>query len=126
MSQFSNNSENKKEGVNEGTRAKASLQLRALEFMKKYGENKTLEIYAELLCWDLNTTKRTALDSYVLPMLRHGYIIYINDNKYSFIGNGKENKQIKKGKIDKEEKTQLQKDIDKHEEFKQEKEKEVK
>ena len=45
MTEFFNHSENKKEGVNEGTKAKASLQLRALEFMKNYGVNRTLEIY---------------------------------------------------------------------------------
>jgi hypothetical protein len=97
---FFDGSENRKEGVNEGTKAKASLQLRAIEFMKNYSKSATLEIYAELLCWDLHTTKRTALDSYILPMLRHGYIINVDDNKYSFVGNGKENKKIKKGNVD--------------------------
>jgi hypothetical protein len=51
-------------------------------------------------------------------------IIEINNGCIEFIGLHKENNEKKKkGKIDKEEKTQLQKDIEKHEEFKKEKEK---
>ena len=95
-------SENKKrDGINEGTKIKASLQLRAIEFMKEYDDEQTLECYAQLLCWDLHTTYRTALDSYILPMMQHKYFIYLGDNKYSF-KNGKENKQVKKGKITKD------------------------
>ena len=110
-----------KDGINEGTKIKASLQLRAIEFLKSYQPSKTLDSYARLLCWDIHTTYRTALDSYIMPMYEHNYFVYEGNDKFSF-KNGKENKQIKKGKIEKEEKTQLQKDRDKHEEFRKEKE----
>ena len=52
-------------------------------------------------------------------------IININNGCIEFLGLKKENNRKRK-KDSLEEKTQLQKDIDKHEEFKQEKEKEVK
>jgi len=107
-----NSSENRKEGVNEGTKVKATLQLRAIDFMSTYDSISTLEIYAELLCWDLHTTKRTALDSYILPMLRHGYFINVGDNKYSFIGNGKGNKKIKKDRITTETKEEKEEFMD--------------
>ena len=120
---MSNNSISHKDGINEGTKIKASLQLRSLEFLKNYPQQKTLDSYARLLCWDLHTTYRTALDSYIMPMYEHGYFAYDGEDKFSF-KNGKENKQIKKGKIESEnkEKTQLQKDREKHEEFIKEKE----
>ena len=51
-------------------------------------------------------------------------IININNGCIEFLGLKKENNRKRK-KDSLEEKTQLQKDIDKHEEFKQEKEKEV-
>ncbi len=113
----------RKDGINEGTKAKASLQLRAIEFLKNYPQHKTLDSFARLLCWDLNICYRTALDSYIMPMYEHGYFFYEGEDKFSF-KNGKENKQIKKGKIesDKEEKTQVQKDRDKHNEFIEQKE----
>jgi hypothetical protein len=91
-----------KDGINEGTKIKAQLQLRAIEFLKSYPQNKTLDSYARLLCWDLHTTYRTALDSYIMPMYEHNYFVYNGDDKFSF-KNGKENKQIKKSKIEKEE-----------------------
>jgi DNA-directed RNA polymerase subunit RPC12/RpoP len=80
-----------------------------------YPEKQTLECFAELLSWDLYIIYRNALENYINPMIRHGYFIHEDKNCFTFIGNGKGNKQIKKGKIDKEEKTQLQKDIEKHE-----------
>jgi hypothetical protein len=96
-------SEQKKhDGINEGTKIKASLQLRAIDFMKEYEQKQTLESYAQLLCWDIHTTYRTALDSYIMPMMRHKYFMYEGDDKYTFIGNGKSNKKVKKGKIQEE------------------------
>lgn len=95
------NTEKPKDGINEGTKIKAALQLRAIEFMKDYETEQTLDAYAQLLCWDLHTTFRTALDSYIMPMYRHKYFVYNGDDKYTF-NNGKQNKQIKKGIIDKD------------------------
>jgi len=96
-------SENKKyDGINEGTKIKAILQLRAIEFLKEYEPKQTLDFYAKLLCWDIHTTYRTALDSYIMPMLCHGYFIYNGDDKYTFNENRKSNSKIKKGKITKD------------------------
>jgi hypothetical protein len=71
------------ESVNEGTQAKQTLQARALQAMQKYPNNQTLKAYAEYLCWDLNITARTALESYIMPMLRHGYIKYAGVSQYN-------------------------------------------
>lgn len=90
-----------KDGINEGTKIKASLQLRAIEFLKDYPQSKTLDSYARLLCWDLHTTYRTALDSYIMPMYEHGYFVYEGNDKFTF-HNGIENKKVKKGKINKD------------------------
>jgi hypothetical protein len=99
---MSDNSIKQKDGINEGTKIKASLQLRAIEFLKSYSCSKTLDSYARLLCWDIHTTYRTALDSYIMPMYEHGFFIYEGNDKFSFC-NGKANKQLKKGKTEKEE-----------------------
>lgn len=87
-----------KDGINEGTKIKAVLQLRAIEFLKSYPNSKTLDTYARLLCWDIHTTYRTALDSYIMPMYEHNYFIYEGNDIFTF-KNGKENKQIKKERI---------------------------
>jgi hypothetical protein len=47
-------------------------------------------------------TYGNVLASYIKPMMRHGYLIYEGDNLFTFIGNGKSNEKIKKGKIDKD------------------------
>ncbi len=93
-----NEKENNIDGLNEGTKLKQKLQERALKFMADYPDSQTLESFAEFLCWDLNMTYRNVLESYINPMMRHGYLIYEGHNLFSF-RNGKENKQIKKGKI---------------------------
>lgn len=69
--------------VNEGTKAKQTLQSQALRYMASYSSGQSLETYAELLCWDIHVTRRTALESYILPMLRHGYLKYVGESKYS-------------------------------------------
>jgi hypothetical protein len=114
-----------KDGINEGTKIKASLQLRAIEFLKDYPCSKTLDSYARLLCWDLHTTYRTALDSYIMPMYEHNYFVYEGNDKFSF-NNGKENKKIKKGKIDKDSIENKESATDYMKRKQEEKEKEVK
>lgn len=89
-----------KDGINEGTKIKAVLQLRTIEFLKSYPCSKTLDTYARLLCWDIHTTYRTALDSYIMPMYEHGFFEYEGNDIFTF-KNGKISKQIKKDIITK-------------------------
>jgi hypothetical protein len=63
--------------------------------------DKTLDSYARLLCWDIHTTYRTVLDSYIMPMYEHDFFVYEGNDIFTF-KNGKENKKIKKGVIDKD------------------------
>ena len=72
--------EERNKAVNEGTTAKQTLQSQSLRFMQNYPLGKPLMTYAELLCWDINVTRRTAFESYVLPMLRHGYLKYVGES----------------------------------------------
>ena len=74
--------EERNKAVNEGTTAKQTLQSQALRYMQNYPLGKPLIVYAELLCWDINVTRRTAFESYVLPMLRHGYLKYVGESPY--------------------------------------------
>jgi hypothetical protein len=69
--------------VNEGTEAKKTLQSQTLRYMASYPIEQTLMDYAELLCWDICVTRRTAFESYVLPMLKHGYLKYVGKSSYS-------------------------------------------
>lgn len=74
--------EDNEKTVNEGTKAKQTLQGQSLRRMASYPLGKSLTTYAELLCWDICVTKRTAMDSYILPMVRHGYLKYVGDSTF--------------------------------------------
>jgi hypothetical protein len=71
------------QSVNEGTSNKGKLQDMALRCITTYPQNQTLKAYAELLSWDLKVSFRTALDSYILPMLRKGYLIHVRSDTYT-------------------------------------------
>jgi hypothetical protein len=71
------------QSVNEGTSNKGKLQDMALRCIVTYPPNQTLKAYAELLSWDLKVSFRTALESYVLPMLRKGYLIHVRGDTYT-------------------------------------------
>lgn len=71
------------QSVNEGTSNKGKLQEIALQCIAKYPSNQSLRTYAELLCWDMKVSFRTALDSYVLPMMRKGYFIHVRGDIYT-------------------------------------------
>jgi hypothetical protein len=113
--------EDNEKTVNEGTKAKQALQGQALRRMASYPTCQSLTAFAELLCWDLCVTKRTAFDSYILPMLRHGFLKYagvsIYDGKslYNF-SNSQEPQEPQKQQIDytkeSEQKEQLTKAIE--------------
>jgi hypothetical protein len=71
------------QSVNEGTSNKGKLQDQAVMRISTYQPNQTLKVYAELLSWDLKVSFRTALDSYVLPMMRKGYLIHVKGDVYT-------------------------------------------
>ena len=71
------------QSVNEGTNNKGKLQDIAVQCIKKYPTNQTLKVYAEYLSWDLKVTVRTALESYVIPMMRRGYFIHVRSDIYT-------------------------------------------
>ncbi len=75
------------QSVNEGTSNKGKLQEIAVQCIKKYPPNQTLKTYAELLSWDLKVSFRTALESYVLPMMRKGYFIHVKGDIYTQTSN---------------------------------------
>jgi hypothetical protein len=74
--------EERNKSVNQGTEAKQTLQGQALRAMATYPLGRSLMTYAELLCWDLHVTRRTAFESYILPMMRHGYLKYVGESEY--------------------------------------------
>jgi hypothetical protein len=67
---------NDKGTPNIGTACKATLQEQALKFMQKYPKDRTAKQYANLLCWDIRVSRRTALESYIEPMIEHGILVY--------------------------------------------------
>ncbi len=75
------------QSVNEGTSNKGKLQEIATECIKNYPSNQPLKTYAELLSWDLKLSFRTALESYVLPMMRKGYFIHVTGDTYTQASN---------------------------------------
>lgn len=71
------------QSVNEGTSNKGKLQERAIQCIIKYPLNQTLKTYAEHLSWDLQVSTRTALESYILPMVRKGYFTHVTGDIYT-------------------------------------------
>jgi len=96
--------QNNDEGTpNIGTTCKATLQEQALKFMRKYPNDRTAKQYANLLCWDIRVSRRTALESYIEPMIEHGILVYSGKNRYRFNPEydyeGSFMEQVKSGKI---------------------------
>ncbi len=67
---------------NEGTKSKTVLKNKALKLIATYGDNKTLKQYANLLCWDISVSFRTALEGYIEPMVEKGILLYVRENLY--------------------------------------------
>ena len=76
------NGKNTEPTVNTGTENKSLLQEQALRFMKTYPKNRTPRQYACLLCWDIRVTQRTAMESYIEPMIAHGILIPSGNNQF--------------------------------------------
>jgi hypothetical protein len=68
--------------VNTGTENKSLLQEQALRFMKTYPKDRTARQYACLLCWDIRVSQRTAMESYIEPMIAHGILVPSGNNQY--------------------------------------------
>ena len=67
---------------NEGTKSKTVLKNKALRLIVTYGDNKTLKQYAQLLCWDISVSFRTALEGYIEPMAEKGILLHVRENLY--------------------------------------------
>ena len=74
--------QNEGEAPNKGTEAKALLQEQAIKCMQKYPKNLTKKQYACLLCWDIRVSQRTALESYIEPMIEHGILVPSGKGRY--------------------------------------------
>ena len=68
--------------VNTGTGNKRLLQEQALRFIKNYPKNQTAKDYACLLCWDICVSQRTAMEGYIEPMIKHGILTPVGNNRY--------------------------------------------
>ena len=86
------------ESVNEGTSNKGKLQDIAVRCIKNYPANKTLRAYSEYLCFDIKVSARTALESYILPMMRHGYFIHVSGDIFTQAQNEPQNSVTNKCK----------------------------
>jgi hypothetical protein len=76
------NGKNTEPTVNTGTENKALLQEQALRFMKTYPKDRNARHYACLLCWDIRVTQRTAMESYIEPMIAHGILVSSGNNQF--------------------------------------------
>jgi hypothetical protein len=76
------NGKNTEPTVNTGTENKSLLQEQALRFMKTYPKDRTPRQYARLLCWDIRVSQRTAMESYIEPMIAHGILVPSGNNQF--------------------------------------------
>lgn len=77
-----NSKNNTEPTVNTGTENKSLLQEQALRFMKTYPKDRTARQYACLLCWDIRVSQRTAMESYIEPMIAHGILAPSGNNQF--------------------------------------------
>ena len=82
------------QSVNEGTGNKGKLQDQSITHLPSYPPNQTLKAYAEHLGWDIKVSTRTALESYILPMVRKGYLVHVKGDIYTQASNNPTDKPL--------------------------------